>query len=123
MFVLGLDIAYSNFKAVYGDLFRPINEAHSVIKPAGAAPLSKLSRSLMGNNEMIVDIDGVPWVACVEPTRIDRWKRELHDQYPKTDQYKALFKAALLMTDRTEIDILVIDCLSFSFLILALKMH
>ncbi|UZE94411.1 acetate and sugar kinases/Hsc70/actin family protein [Alkalimarinus alittae] len=51
MFVLGLDIGYSNFKAVYGGPFRPINEAVTVIKPAETAPLRKLSRSLMGNND------------------------------------------------------------------------
>ncbi len=105
-FVLGLDIGYSNLKLTMG--FKDAPPATRVF-PAGAAPCELLPRQLSGDagDGTRVVIDGEHWVAAVAPARLQGWERELHDDYPATNAYKALFHAALLMAGQKEIDVLV----------------
>jgi len=99
-FVLGLDIGYSNLKLVFGDKSKE-GAYESRILPVGAADASLIQHQLIGSrndNSVMVNIDGKNWVAGVEPYRLQGWDRELHQEYPTTDNYKALFYAALLLT-------------------------
>lgn len=105
-FVLGLDIGYSNLKLVFGDKSK--NETYeSKILPVGAADASLVQHQLVGarnDNSVMVNIDGRNWVAGVEPYRLQGWDRELHQEYPGTDNYRALFYAALLLTGQSTIN-------------------
>ncbi|HHL4821187.1 TPA: plasmid stability protein StbA [Escherichia coli] len=105
-FVLGLDIGYSNLKMAMG---HKGGEARIVIMPVGAGPLELMPQQLTGGagTSIQVVIDGEKWVAGVEPDRLQGWERELHGDYPSTNPYKALFYAALLMSEQKEIDVLV----------------
>ncbi|HIF9208507.1 TPA: ParM/StbA family protein [Photobacterium damselae] len=106
MFVLGLDIGYSNLKLAYGEKGE---EPKVEVLPVGAGPAELMPQQLMGgaSNCILVDIDGEKWVAGVEPDRLQGWERELHGDYPSTKSYKALFLAGLLLSGRSEIDVLV----------------
>lgn len=105
-FVLGLDIGYSNLKMVMG---HKGGEVRTVIMPVGAGPLELMPQQLTGGAgaSIQVVIDGEKWVAGVEPDRLQGWERELHGDYPSTNPYRALFYAALLMSEQKEIDVLV----------------
>lgn len=108
MFVLGLDIGYSNLKMAYG--FADAEKPTVKIAAVGAAPIELLPQQITGEasaNALRVMVDGEPWVAGVEPERLQGWDRELHPDYPATKAYKALFYAALLMTEQDTIDVLV----------------
>jgi plasmid segregation protein ParM len=54
-----------------------------------------------------VHVDGKPYVACVEPEQLANWERALHDDYPASPEYRALFYAAMLQTGRSVVDQLV----------------
>lgn len=106
-FVLGLDIGYSNLKMAFGIKGESLK---TLIKPIGAAPMSLMPQTIGGGHDagiVQVMVDGEQWAACVEPGRIQGWERELHEDYPSTNQYKALFYAALALCEREEIDVLV----------------
>lgn len=45
--------------------------------------------------EVIVEVDGAPWVAFAAPGRVQDG-RELHEDYTSSHAYEALFKGALL---------------------------
>ncbi len=47
MFVLGMDIGYSNLKLVFGDNELPKTRTQCVL-PAGAAPLDRVHKTVMG---------------------------------------------------------------------------
>lgn len=103
--VLGLDIGYSNLIAVFG---QADGQPESIVRPAQAVPLSVLpGDSGLRAGEVVVDIDGAPWVAFAAPGRVQDG-RELHDDYTSSQAYEALFKGALLHA-AGESD--VIDCL------------
>ncbi|WP_349617956.1 ParM/StbA family protein [Azotobacter salinestris] len=89
---VGLDIGYSNVIAVYsGDS----GNQESIVRPARATPLNALPRdSGLRAGEVIVEVDGQPWVAFAGPGRAG--DRELHKDYTASDYYQALFKGALL---------------------------
>ncbi|EES7561250.1 TPA: ParM/StbA family protein [Pseudomonas aeruginosa] len=103
---LGLDIGYSNVIGVFGS-----GDGHpeSIIRPSQAAPLSVLpGDSGLRAGEVIVEVDGAPWVAFAAPGRVQDG-RELHEDYTSSHAYEALFKGALLHAagDKDVIDCLV----------------
>lgn len=105
-FILGLDIGYSNLKMAMG--FRG-EKVTTTVLPVGAGPLALMPQQLTGGegNCIQVVIDDEKWVAGVEPDRLQGWNRDLHADYPATKPYKALFYAALLLSEQKEIDVLV----------------
>ena len=109
-FVVGMDIGYSNLVASFGfsDQTKP---ERTTILPAGAGPLALLPRDVMGGHSLdgaaLVQIDGESWVAGVQPERLSGKSRELHEDYPATDVYRALFYATLALAEREVIDVLV----------------
>lgn len=109
-FVVGLDIGYSNLVVSYGqtDNGRP---EKTVVLPAGAGPVDLLPRDILGKPNMgeaaLVQIDGEQWAAGVQPEQLAGMSRELHADYPATRVYQALFFAALALSERDVIDVLV----------------
>ncbi|EGV18827.1 ParM/StbA family protein [Thiocapsa marina] len=116
MYVVGLDIGYSNVKIAAGprgDLQRLI------LHPAGAAPRESLGERIGAEEEagsatgaaadrpVPVDLDGVLRAAAIEPERFDDWQRPLHEDYPATPSYHALALAALRLTGQRAIDVVV----------------
>lgn len=105
---VGLDIGYSNLKlACQGSA---ASNPQDFILPAGAAPLADLPHKLGGGVDdqgvMVVDVDGVRWAAGVDQSGLDG-TRQLHHDYPSTKPYKALFQAALLMSEADQVEHLV----------------
>ena len=115
MFVVGLDIGYSNLKVAVGDSEQREPEFHTL--PVGAGPEEYLPIDVFGTHKkgegIVVNVDGETFVAGVEPWEfaVNGWIRELHADYSSTKTYKALFHAALLLAsqrnDQNEIDLLV----------------
>lgn len=106
-FILGMDIGYSNFKLAFG---HRESDMTTLVRPVGAAPLSLMPQKIgggHGSDFVQVLVNNEQWAACVEPGRIQGWERELHADYPSTNQYKALFYAALALTEQPVIDVLV----------------
>ncbi len=106
-YCLGLDIGYSNLKMVMGEVDKRPKE---IILPAGAGPASKLPTKLSSQESdgaIHIMVDGEPWVAGVPVDFLESWERDLHPDYPSTNNYRALFHAALLKTGRDKIDRLV----------------
>lgn len=107
-FVLGLDIGYSGVKMAYGNA-----ALDPMVRnlPAGAAPLAQMPKSFDGASDlrdgMQVLVDGVPYAAGVRPGRIQNYSRVLHEDYPASTEYLALFYAALRAAGRDVIDVLV----------------
>lgn len=77
--------------------------------PVGAGPEELMPSTLSGGvgDCIRVLINNEHWVAGVEPDRLQSWSRELHQDYPSTNAYMALFYAALLITEQEDIDVLV----------------
>lgn len=101
----GLDIGYSNVIAVFGS---GQEKPDSIVRPSQAAPLSVLPEdSGLREGEVLVDVNGTPWVAFAAPGRVQDG-RKLHEDYTSSQAYEALFKGALLHA-AGEGD--VIDCL------------
>lgn len=105
-FVVGMDIGYSNLKIALGEKG---GEPETIVRPVGAGPVSLLPNTFSGDSSegLIVNIDGEKWAVGVEPERLQGWERELHEDYPSTNAYKALFYATLLLSSREVIDTLV----------------
>ncbi len=108
-FILGMDIGYSNLNIAMG--FKG-DEMETKILPVGAGPIELMPRTVAGSigtagGFVQVLIDGKQWVAGVEPERLQGWDRELHSAYTDSMQYKALFFAALALTNQLVIDTLV----------------
>ena len=104
MTVLGIDIGYSNLKLACGD---PGGEPRVVLRPAGAAPADRLGERIASNGEedfLRVLVNGEPFVAGLSPDRAELWSRELHEDYPSTASYRALFHAGLLLAELEQID-------------------
>lgn len=82
----------------------------TVVRPAGAAPADRFGSRFYGRAQddfLHVVVNGEPFVASVSPDRAEMWERLLHADYAKTDSYRALFNAGLLLTEMMEIDLLV----------------
>ena len=107
MTVIGLDVGYSNLKIAVG----AAGEAPQlIVRPAGAAPLDRLGERFGSGHRqdaIVVDIDGEPWAAAVEPMRLEGWQRSLHEDYADTPAYRALVTAALVLANRPVVDRLV----------------
>lgn len=102
---LGLDIGYSNLKMCHGN-----GDKQIVVKPVGViedaeSPVFSLGKSFEG--AVKVQVDGKRYVACVEPALIHTRTRSLHEDYANTADYRALFHAALLMSESPVIDRMV----------------
>lgn len=107
MFILGLDIGYSNLKIAYGvSGFPPATR----ILPSGAIPMSSVNAaiSVSGMDGIKVNVDGEDYLCCVHPEKLENWTRVLHDDFPESADYKALFMAALSIVNRQIIDCLVV---------------
>lgn len=105
MFVLGLDIGYSNVKLAMGEsAATPIVS----LSPAGAAPVDRLPESLGKSDDVLrVMVGDALWAACVNPGKFSLWNRALHQDYSRSDSYRALFHAALLLSERDVVDLVV----------------
>ncbi|TAN83541.1 MAG: ParM/StbA family protein, partial [Gallionella sp.] len=107
MNVLGIDIGYSNLKLAYGQQGA---EPKVLLRPAGAAPADRMGEKISSNEEenfLRVLVNDVPFVAGISPDRAELWSRELHENYPSTDSYRALFYAGLLLSEFDQIDLVV----------------
>lgn len=104
---VGLDIGYSNLKVVAGN---SEGAATKTLRPAGAAPADRFGTRFDGKAQddfLNVIVDGIPFVAGVSSDRAEMWERSLHAEYSTTPSYKALMYAGLLLSEMTEIDVLV----------------
>ena len=107
MTVIGLDVGYSNLKIAVGAAGE---SPRLIVRPAGAAPLDRLGErfgSGRRQDAIVVDIDGQPWAAAIEPMRLEGWQRSLHADYAATPAYRALVKAALMLANQPVVDRLV----------------
>ena len=103
---LGMDIGYSNLKLA---LKRDDHE-QSIILPSGAAPADKFGTRFdgsMNSDHIHVLVNEQPYIAGVSPDKAALHTRALHAEYAKSDSYKALFHASLLLAEADEIDVLV----------------
>lgn len=107
VYALGMDIGYSALKLAMG--YVDSGAPKTLVLPAGAGPAEMLPRSARGatGSAIRVLVNGNEWVAGVEPSRLQGWTRELHEDYSATDNYKALFYAALACSEENKIDFLV----------------
>jgi plasmid segregation protein ParM len=107
MTVIGLDVGYSNLKIAVGEA---AGSPRLLVRPAGAAPLERLGERIgtaRQQEAVVVDVDGQPWAAAIEPARLEGWQRSLHADYAATPAYRALVKAALVLAGRPRVERLV----------------
>jgi plasmid segregation protein ParM len=105
MFVLGMDIGYSNLKLAMGESG---NSPTVSLYPAGAAPVDRLPESIGKEDDSLrVSVDDDLWAACVNPGKFAMWNRALHQEYAQTASYRALFHASLLLSERDTVDCLI----------------
>lgn len=107
MNVLGIDIGYSNLKISAGVAG---SNPKSILRPAGAAPAELFGTRVDGKAQddfLHVLVDGKPFVAGVSSDRAEMWERSLHADYSKSDSYKALMHSGMLLSEMSEIDVLV----------------
>jgi len=106
MFVMGIDIGYSNLKIAGSE--GGAKAVQTRVLPSGAGPVSdlpmKLGKHQDDRDAIVVEIDGEPWVAGVDQSRLETTVRDLHADFPATSAYRALFLAALLASERTTVD-------------------
>ena len=113
MFVLGMDIGYSNLKLAFGD---PAKGAPTTVNlPALAAPASMVANTLFGDAGGDSAGDGVrvlvkdePWVAGLPPSAVQRHSRELHEGYVGSPSWTALAHAGMTLAGVNLIDLLVV---------------
>ncbi|NHA14629.1 ParM/StbA family protein [Thioalkalivibrio sp. XN279] len=104
MFILGIDIGYSNLKLAHGQATAP--EPYIWTCPSGAAPVedSVLSsgRSQRGHHVLV---NGRIWVVGhSQHGLVTTSQRSLNNDYTETDAYRALFHLALLRTGADHVD-------------------
>lgn len=104
----GADVGYGSVKLsvhVAGE-----TELRELCMPVGAVPLEQAPKKLTGGYDLrdgvIVSLDGVKWLAGVEPTHLQGFVRPTHENYPATNEYKALMIGALAKAGIREIDML-----------------
>jgi len=125
---LGIDIGYSNLKAakttaadtdalqrfVRGETEEDSDLEFSILcRPAGAIEASKMPRSIFKKPDaaeegISVTVNDVEWRAGVDFTLNSEINRELSPRYIYTDEWKALFYAALAWSKWDEVDTLVL---------------
>lgn len=106
-YCLGMDIGYSNLKLTMGE---GDSKPKELLLPAGAGPAKKLPTQISAGESdgaIHVLVGTEEWVAGVPVDHLENWERDLHPDYPSTQNYQALFHAALLKTGREKIDRLV----------------
>ncbi len=106
--IVALDMGYSNLKGAFG--LHGTKVPSTFVKPAGAAPITSMAQSVgrtRQDDSIQIEIEGETWVAGVDPSRLDRYERDLHEDYPSTNTYKALFSAGLIEAGMPEVDRLV----------------
>lgn len=98
MLVASVDIGYSNVKIAT----QPKDGREAMawqVSPAGAGSMDKLTTSLNGarsvGSGVHVVIDGEDFVALVDPRNLQLHERPLHEDYPSSRDYRALFLGAL----------------------------
>ncbi|AJF08185.1 ParM/StbA family protein [Geoalkalibacter subterraneus] len=105
MFVVGIDIGYSNLKVCSGEASGSLV---SQVFPVGAAPQECFAGSVNGNSDgFCVKVEEKKYISCVEPDKLANWQRALHEEYATTPTYKALFLGGLMSTQREVVDSLV----------------
>jgi plasmid segregation protein ParM len=81
------------------------------LAPGGAAPAEHMPDKLLSTkgtaDHSVITVDGEQWVGGVDVHRLQGWERELHEDFPSTKTYTALFYTALLDAGVTNIDLLV----------------
>lgn len=105
--VVALDVGYSNLKVAHGPRGA---DPRVLVRPAGAAPAPYVDQAVRNpavTGVVAVEINGRPWIAGIEPSRFEGWNRSLHADYPASDAYLALVRAALALTDERYFDLLV----------------
>ncbi len=104
--VAAIDVGYSNLKVAHGPR-GALPRVH--VRPAGAAPAAHVDQAVRaaGSDLLTVDLDGCPWVAGVEPVRLEGWNRPLHEDYAASAAYLALMRAGLVLTGERYFDVLV----------------
>jgi plasmid segregation protein ParM len=107
MYIFALDIGYSNLKVAYGTP----DKMKTVVRPATAGPKERMPFRTAGAgggaDPIYVQVGDATWAACVEPGRLQGTNREIHEDYTRSDTYKALFYAALSFAETDTIDMLV----------------
>ncbi|MFE8033859.1 hypothetical protein [Thiohalocapsa marina] len=109
MFVIGLDIGYSNLKLAAGACD---SAPQTGVMPAVAAPQAHVAMRLDAGESaspegIAVSVQGRRWIAGVAPVRVSGWQRSLHEDYVTSDSYQALLLAALQAIGVERIDRLV----------------
>ena len=106
MFLLGIDIGYSNLKIAYGD--SALRDPKVEVFPSGAAPMDAVGPRFNGERRATVLVEGRPWIAGEPQAGLLRpSQRGLDDNFPATDYYRALLNYALLRAGREHVDHLV----------------
>ncbi|MFO1432560.1 MAG: ParM/StbA family protein [Candidatus Competibacteraceae bacterium] len=102
-FGMGIDIGYSNVKLVMGE----VEAAPQLqLRPAGAAPVDRLPERMNAGDDDTLRVlaNNEHYAACVSPERLQNWNRVLHENYPGTASYQALYHAALLLSEQPQVD-------------------
>jgi len=91
MYILGLDIGYSNLKLAHGTAG---TAPRTAVLPAGAGPRDRFNVRLnipcmdsiadTGSDGVPVQINGEEWIAGVHSGRFEHWGRPLHKDKPTT---------------------------------------
>lgn len=102
MFVLGLDIGYSNLKVAFGESGK---EPSRQIVPSGAAPEDRIPQGIrLSENGIKVMMGDEAWRIGLSHVSFDQWTRSLHSEYSDTPAYGALYYGAMAMTGKSTID-------------------
>lgn len=80
------------------------------VMPAGALPTASMPDDAFGTGSKGVPVlvDGVEWTAGIRVTTNTKIQRHLTPEYKRTDEWKALFNAALVESKWDDIDLLVL---------------
>lgn len=98
--VVGIDVGYSGTKIATAQ--------GTYVLPSAAGPIDLLpDRFGAADDTILVQIAGQTWAAGVEPTRFQRYSRVLHSDYPRSEQYRALFLAGLVRSGCRDVGVLV----------------
>lgn len=113
--LIGIDIGYSSVKLAFG------TEKHPVVQtlPVGAA---RRTQMLKGDDNQfqigsgfLVMVNDEEWVAGISPADIPGFTRTMDNDYPRSPEYLALFRAALSRVGVSVVDQVVIGLPVFQF--------
>lgn len=109
--VAGIDIGYGGLKIVGGSSSGDANRMTEVVLPAGAAPTECLPRRSDNRPDLkggeLVLIGGKEWSGGVDQLHIQNRARMTHDDYPRTQEYEALYLTALARLGMRKVEMLV----------------